>query len=326
MSLDDQHAFTPEQSFRYRPLDVEEGEEIRLICLQPGSYQDPIRCEIFHASFDLEIMYGALSYTWADENGDASLSESVKCAYSDEMEYRSLSVTRNCAAALRRIRGSSQEKILWVDAMAIDQSNFLERSHQVGVMDQIYSKASLVVVYLGEEPLGLTEPGLWLDDRRRRIALEKLFSRPWVSRVWVIQEFALARKAMLVMGPESCVLDEALFSRIRGRARVYKLRVPGPLAWDPLVGRTDGTLALLDMARNCHATEPRDKVYGIMGLASDSFRAALKVDYSLSMEEILLRTAEAIIIAEGLDILAYASSSSDRKLLDTGLPSWVPDW
>lgn len=314
-------------SFRYRPLDADQGEDIRLITLNPGSVHDPIRCDIFHVPFGLGIQYESLSYTWADEHGDAQLSERIECAYLEETQYRPFMITKNCAAALRRLRNLSGERILWVDAIAIDQSNETERSHQVGLMAQIYSNASQVIAYLGEDPLGFTEPGLWVDDQRRRAALEKLFSRRWVSRIWVIQEVALAQQVLLVMGPESCLLNDALSSRIRARARLYGLRVPGPLAWDPMVNSTREMLHLLDMARHCHSSEPRDKIYGLIGLASESFRAMLNVNYSHSIEEVLTRTAEAIIICqEDLNILAYASLETHIGPSARRLPSWAPDW
>ncbi|KAL6712554.1 hypothetical protein ACN47E_000431 [Coniothyrium glycines] len=314
-------------SFQYRPLISEEDEDIRLICLYPGSFQDPIRCDVFHTSFASNVSYEALSYTWANEDDDSALSEQIHCAYIGETQHERLAVTKNCAAALRRLRDTSEEKILWIDAIAIDQSNHQERNHQVGLMDQVYINATQVLVYLGEEDLGFTSPGLWLDDRRRRTALEKLFTKRWVTRVWVIQEVALAQKILLIMGPATCPFDEGLSSRIRARARLYNLRVPGPLAWNPMVNTGSDLLSLLDMTRNCHATDSRDKIYGLLGLTSENFRKLIKVDYSQTIEELLIHTAEAIISSQrGLDILVYASSMQKDASSRTTLPTWVPDW
>ena len=322
-----ERVFDDNRYFRYRPMVTEDGEDIRLVCLYPGRYRDSIRCDILHANFGSDIEYEALSYTWATEDGDAILSEQIDCAYIGDTQTQRLMVTVNCASALRRLRNAFEERILWVDAIAIDQSDREERNHQVGLMDRIYSTASQVVAYLGEEDLGFTSPGLWSDDSRRRMAMEKLFAKRWVSRVWVIQEVALAQRVMMVTGEVSCHLDAGLLSRIRARARAYRLQVPGPLAWDPMVNATRDLLTLLDMSRNCHSTDPRDKVYGLLGLTGERLQDLIKVDYSESVEEVLTRTATAIIICqEELHILAYASSDPTFLIAGARLPSWVPDW
>lgn len=118
--------FTPPQAserihnFKYQPLRHAEGEHIRLLVLCPGEPEDPIRCELFHSSLAYENDYEAVSYTWATEDGDASLSQHVSCAYAGESEALGLSVTVNCAAALRRLRDKSYERILWIDAICIE--------------------------------------------------------------------------------------------------------------------------------------------------------------------------------------------------------------
>jgi hypothetical protein len=59
-------------------------------------------------------------------------------------------VTANCEAALRKLRNRDSERILWIDAICINQDKTLERNHQVTLMRDIYSKASRVVVWLGK--------------------------------------------------------------------------------------------------------------------------------------------------------------------------------
>jgi hypothetical protein len=313
--------------FRYRPLH-QDGEIIRLLCLYPGEFYDSIRCDLFHVSLDSDIEYEALSYTWASEDGDASLSQRISCAYLGDEETAGLLVTSNCAAALRRLRITSQERVLWIDAIAIDQTNQQERNHQVELMAKIYSGASQVLVYLGEEDLDFGSRGLWLDSEKRYTALKRLFAKRWVSRVWVIQEVALAQRLIMITGGVSCQMDEDLMSRIRGRSRAYGLQVPGPLAWDPLVSApTRDLLTMLDMTRNCSSTDPRDKVYGLLGLTGERLQGLIPVDYSQSVKEVLTRTAAAIIISrEDFEILTYASSTPRTSHTRNSLPTWAPDW
>ena len=54
--------------------------------------------------------------------------------------------------ALRRLRHSSTSGFLWVDQLCIDQHNPDEKGPQIQLMKDIYRKAKLVVVWLGEDP------------------------------------------------------------------------------------------------------------------------------------------------------------------------------
>jgi len=176
--------FPPSRSsndFQYRPLNHADGEDFRILCLYPGELHEPIRCDLLHSGLDADIEYEALSYSWATEDGDDSLSQRIECAYVGDEETAEFLVTSNCASALRRLRLSSQERFLWVDAISIDHKSVQERSHQVGLMAEIYSGASQVLVYLGEEDLGFASRSLWLDSERRQSALTKLFSKRWMG-------------------------------------------------------------------------------------------------------------------------------------------------
>ncbi|KAF2856824.1 HET-domain-containing protein [Plenodomus tracheiphilus IPT5] len=314
--------------FRYRPLDHSNGESVRLVCLLPGDYQDQLCCELFHANLDLDIDYEAVSYTWATEAGDASLSESIACGYLGEENRTRLWVTENCASALRRLRQISEPRILWIDIIAINQSDPEEKNHQVALMAQIYSQASQVLVYLGEEDLGFGINGIWLDSEKRLVALKKLFAKRWASRVWVIQEVALAQKLTMITGEVSIRMDAHFMTRVRGRARASGLLVPGPLAWDPLVSAPSrDLLTMLHMSRNCHSTDPRDKVYSLLGLTGERLQSLIEVDYSQSIEEVLTRASVAIILfREDFEVLAYATSTLGAGHADRHLPTWVPDW
>ncbi|CBX94570.1 hypothetical protein LEMA_P120610.1 [Plenodomus lingam JN3] len=315
-------------NFRHRPLNHAGGENVRLVCLLPGDFTDQIFCELFHASLEFGIDYEAVSYTWATEDGDASLSESIACGYVGEENETKLSITVNCASALRRLRHRSEPRVLWIDIIAIDQANPEERNHQVGLMGQIYSQASQVLVYLGEEDLGFGVQGIWQDSERRLVALKKLFAKRWASRVWVIQEVALAQKLKMITGDVAIPMDAQFMTRVRGRARVSQLLVPGPLAWDPVVSAPSrDLLTMLHMSRNCLSTDPRDKVYGLLGLAGERLQNLVQVDYSQSVEEVLTIASMAIIfLRKDFEILAYATSTLGATHANGRLPTWVPNW
>jgi hypothetical protein len=125
--------------FVYEPLDSGKPE-IRLLKLLPGSNAKWVECTLFKASLDdKQLKYETLSYTW----GSCLTTNAIVI---DKMLFP---VTANLEAALRRLRRPDEPRILWVDAICINQQDSAERSQQVGLMKRIYSQASNVVIWLG---------------------------------------------------------------------------------------------------------------------------------------------------------------------------------
>jgi hypothetical protein len=90
-----------------------------------------------------------------------------------------------------------------------------------------------------------------------------------------------------------------------------------------------GDISLLQVLRSCRkksAFDPRDKVFGILGVLAEDIRQNFRVDYSLSAKEAytdvvdyLLSTTECVdVICEAIYFPLYSSSIK--------LPTWVPDW
>jgi hypothetical protein len=78
-------------------------------------------------------------------------------------------VTKNCELALRYLRKENSNRVLWVDAICINQKDKKERGHQVGMMRNVYSKATEVLVWLGESSKEMTTP----DPVAQSIATEQ---------------------------------------------------------------------------------------------------------------------------------------------------------
>ncbi|QYT05283.1 HET domain-containing protein [Trichoderma simmonsii] len=123
----------------YQPLDA---RNIRLLKLLPGSGSDPIRIQLQSASLEDPGPYTALSYVWGDAKVDR------RTIYSGDTE---LSVTANLFHALCRFRDVSETRTWWIDAVCINQSSTTERTHQVRMMMEIYTKAERTVMWLGED-------------------------------------------------------------------------------------------------------------------------------------------------------------------------------
>jgi hypothetical protein len=128
-------------TFRYSPLDSSKGE-IRLITLQPSQeHSATIRCEIFQASLEEEPVFEALSYAWGDTTASSQI-------FANKDEFK---VTVSLKTALRYIRDQNAVRMLWIDAICINQRDNMERSEQVSLMGRIYSSAICDLLWLGED-------------------------------------------------------------------------------------------------------------------------------------------------------------------------------
>ncbi|KAI2627785.1 heterokaryon incompatibility protein-domain-containing protein [Hypoxylon sp. NC1633] len=206
-------------SFHYHPF-APNRKQIRILTLKPAPWDSDIKCELHVASLDEPIWYEALSYVWGAPNPPGTI-------FLDGVEF---SVTPNLGSALRYLRLEDRPRLLWVDAICINQNDLAERKSQVRMMAEIYSKAATTVSWLGEaadESDDVVELirklGDWSREHERDIfdgedppddgsiqtitdavewigfplreqnwpALWRLFERPYWTRVWIIQELAV---------------------------------------------------------------------------------------------------------------------------------------
>lgn len=127
----------------YKYQSLEHCNSIRLLTLHAGETLSPISISLHHVRLHDEAQYEALSYTWATEDDDASLSSVVKCDGVD------IGITKNCESALGNLRSRDSDRVLWVDAICINQKDEEEKSLQVAKMRDIYRKATNVPIWLG---------------------------------------------------------------------------------------------------------------------------------------------------------------------------------
>lgn len=139
------------------PRCLERGRTIRLVVLEPGDFNDSLRCSLILSDLQSYTDYNAISYTWATEDGDDAKTEAI---YVDDSTFYA---TKNCAAALRNVR-QFQVRRVWIDAMCINQSNVKERNHQDGLMDQIYRQATCVHVCVDNPGADFAALVTWLQQ------------------------------------------------------------------------------------------------------------------------------------------------------------------
>ncbi|KAK6845707.1 hypothetical protein PG995_015817 [Apiospora arundinis] len=115
---------------------------IRVVLIKPAlEANSPIQCYLHQVRLDSLPDFEALSYVW----GDPTAREEIL------LEGERISVTQNLYFALKGLRHRDSDRIMWIDAICINQSDLEERQAQVAQMDVIYRQATGVVVWLGPE-------------------------------------------------------------------------------------------------------------------------------------------------------------------------------
>ncbi|KAK7699772.1 hypothetical protein SLS64_011384 [Diaporthe eres] len=230
-----------------------------------------------------------------------------------------------------------------------------ERCQQVPLMGQIYSEASPVRVWLGEECSGVKEAfklvhdcgecspedavARVLRDEKGATALNEILHRSYWDRMWMFQEIVLAGRVTVHCG--SFEVPWAYFKWLEELSGYTEL-------WsDAQIGRgwvLDLRKALLRISlfaipreeaqdintvtiqtRNLHCQDPRDKLYALVGVCEPLSRK-VKVDYLAPARDVYTSFAKSEIEAGGeLHTILTAGLHNPADGEDLGLPSWVPD-
>ena len=138
------------QAYRYdelKPASAHDAE-IRVLVLAPGAFSNPIAGRLRTVALHDHPPFVALSYTWGSPSNNTNSYFERGC---DEwpcfvaLDGVQIQITGNLEDALRRLRFESSERILWVDALCINQQNNMEKSDQIRLMTTIYNRASYVL-------------------------------------------------------------------------------------------------------------------------------------------------------------------------------------
>ncbi|KAF4869743.1 Heterokaryon incompatibility protein 6, OR allele [Colletotrichum siamense] len=330
---------------------------LRCVTLLAGCNTDDVRCTLRESTLgQCNGKYEALSYTWGDPNDRTQI-------YLDD---RPFSVTANLESALRCLRLPDTDRVLWTDSICINQKNVSEVNIQVQRMWAIYKYSSRVVVFLGREAKGTTSiAGLLtklttdvspkdyraitsiLQDKYEAAswkALDELMKRPWWSRAWIVQEFAVHREVVFICGtveiPESIfgsaleILVDYRFNAIVPKPLQYFVRhiasTPISHLWTVrrayqkhgLDGRMRDPANMLYRFRGFKSFDPRDKVYSLFRLMGED--ADLKPDYNRSVQELYKDVVRVSIkMSNTLQVLCHHNRTIQGI---HGLPTWCPDW
>jgi hypothetical protein len=305
-----------EQRSRYEYEPLTGSQEIRLIILKRNKRSSPLKCRIVHIELTPELPYLALSYTWG-----ASSQTSLLLVDGQELNIRT-----NLWSALWHLREDMRRsskcldmrsfpQYMWIDAICINQDDIAERNHQVQLMRQVFGYASEVLVWLGIEAddsrlamevlQDVCESYNWSDALK---AIARLFNREYWTRMWIIQEIGLAEKVTLRCGGQSVDWGsiKSIQSKLYIDSRTVKLATridqshamqlfrqwsnqkphTSPRLWQSDGGHAGSLQGLLETFKDFKCSDPRDKVFALLGLASDCQNGELLPDYSKSILDV----------------------------------------
>jgi hypothetical protein len=125
----------------YASLDAR--DTFRLIELLPG-WSGDLRCHLHVRKLTKSMgSYEALSYTWDTEYENECVNEII-CNGHKQL------IHQNLYEALQTLRRPHESRLLWIDAICIDQNNTAEKSQQVKIMGTIFAKAQRVLIWIGQ--------------------------------------------------------------------------------------------------------------------------------------------------------------------------------
>lgn len=137
---------------------------------------------------------------------------------------------------------------------------------------------------------------------------QSLLHRNWFKRVWVIQETGNARAADIVCGKKSVSASIfAIMPALLGITPDLHCQsiidiMPGSLRDSSWWAKKRDLHKLLDKFRNSEATDPKDKIYALLGISSDACDTdLLRADYGKSLQDTIFDTVSFLLKLYELD-------------------------
>lgn len=191
--------------------------------------------------------------------------------------------------------------------------------------------------------------GFLLEYEQQRPLDAVLLYAPLWSRIWVMQELALAPRVLLVAGFDTMEWDSIadflgdapyldafhlswshnslLPATLHTFERAQVVQHQRDLARDCAEGKAVSTLMdVLGRFKFADATDPRDKIYGLLGLVSEQY--TVKVNYSRPWHLVFADLCLYFIQSSGtLDIICQNPwTTVPLSIGNTQLPTWVADF
>lgn len=338
------------------------GRNIRLVKIAPGEPNDDIRCTVEMYNLDAGVKYSALSYVCGTDKAGRPVECDSKPRQITQNLYDALYHLRlrhvegllwidaisinqsdpveksSQVAMMRDIFANADQVLAWAgreDDGVLAALELLDKLHAV----------------VKDAPLDFRQAGGDLDLQQHSFppfkdpawkALWSFLSRSLFTRVWIVQELVIYRSSITLCGTLSINTDVVLtaLSVIRYYGNVFRARevqvsetvsavlnnghVVSLLRRLRLEGFPPQLSDIVSITRYHHATDERDSVFALVGIASD--QPVALIDYSDDIRTCTIRYAKYALLKpkEGwvsLDMLSHVSEGRP----ELHLPSWVPD-
>ncbi|KAL1863860.1 hypothetical protein Daus18300_008009 [Diaporthe australafricana] len=228
-------AYPPSPVHGCIPL-LQPDKQIRVLELDPVQLRDPNqapalegRLRVLNLPFDED--YTALSYVWAQKDPGTSERENKLVLHCDDHHHEAR-IGPNCWSALWHLSKTRGSLRIWVDALCVEQGNDHEKAQQILLMRAVYASAHTTYFWLGEATYGtnramefLTFNGMLYSLRggsyihmfeerlqifmmftclstlgllQYDVDLQDIFKRPWIERLWTLQECLLSQNGIVI--------------------------------------------------------------------------------------------------------------------------------
>jgi hypothetical protein len=343
-------------TFRYKDLDPMQNE-IRLLRILPET-TSIIKCEVLHTSLDCPQSYIAISYAWGDSEDTRTIMLSGHEFAVTESLWLALQRLRSrwfpvivWADAVCINQRNTNERNLQVQAM----TSIYSKAYTVAIWLGPEADNSNMALELLSEIVKSQESSARIREiikspihRACFKALVVLFDRDYWKRLWVVQEVMNAKDITVYCGPYALPWDTyATASRLFWQYQPDLIRAflnPWHLSqelsssgqtWAEMLGAfgpgrlTSGSKGLLEALlyhRGKSCAEPRDRVYGILGILSANERSQFLVDYDISVRQVYINVVDCLLTTtRRLDVICASFHFPAYPSVER-LPSWVPDW
>jgi hypothetical protein len=326
--------------------------EFRLLQPKPRYRGSPARLTLSKFPIqDCPQRYAAVSYCWGPPIQDQ------KVVF---VNGRPIVISATCLRIIDRLIAWARG-FYWIDALCINQNLLEEKNMQLPLMGRIFGDAEYVDAWLdsveAEYPLQRMsqDNSGWQTDLSFVEKADVMLRQPWFKRIWVVQEVTLARPNALFLhaGMSGCRWEK--LREFLGQDRTLKnTPISSPLGHAlARLGHTILSCGVtnLELQRGEHwpggypkpqplwslwfenlateATDPRDKVYGVLGMVHRDWVANFPVDYKKSVPEVYLDATISLITDNPYmfaRMLYSAPVLSTRDKFGSDSSSWVLDF
>lgn len=380
----------------YKPL-PQPRSHCRLLCILPGRISDQIVCTTSVINLAEAVgNYEALSYCWGSrdrtrpitcDNASFSVTPNLESALKRLRKpdvARSLWIDQLCIdqdnvqekeqqlGLVPDIFRKSSKLLIW---LGDDGDESRKAYKMIDRLLKLYPNANLDDNQSKDDPPGQGRGSIGLDQLKSQglpgpkdagwQELRSLLSRPWFSRIWVVQEASFATNAIFLWGKDYSIIWQDLMSLMRlvleylprallGSDIIFQGLPANSVFYIAATTRTlrngahDDDLFNLALTYKAYgATNPQDKLYALLNLSNSSQTA----DYGQSMESIFHEMALEKINQVYLEVARSPEELSQQRWhpypeisqgphlrmvalicaagianQQLSLPSWVPDW